>query len=316
MNERKAEFIEYAKKNKKEYYNILKLYDCQKYKEYYIKFNEFYKDIKDEIIKEKEILELKDLFYKINKSVCLNKHQEVCVLTMGVYLSLFLKLSKENKKSENENKSESTKETENIKEKHELTSDTSNDNTNLNFNENFNKINEKIKITSKQINILINIFKQLQKECVEKINSFSMARGDSCVNEIEIDYNNKITFIAYKQMESLVMKNNCIFSGDKNTHQIKVYSDTGKSTTLCVIDNLKIKFNEEKNKKYINVTVGEKTYKIFLLKDKITFFEGIDILENNIKALKNILISLESNKKMINYWLNISKYDDDDILNK
>jgi hypothetical protein len=155
--------------------------------------------------------------------------------------------------------------------------------------------------------MLINILKQLQKEYVEKINNFSVSRGDSNVDNINIDYINKITIIAYKQIESLVTKNNCIFNGNNETYPIKIYSDSGKSTTLCVIDNFKINLLQENKNKIINVLMADKTFKITLLKDKIIYFEGADLLKANMKSLKNILLSLESNKKMINYWLNISK---------
>ena len=307
-NKQKTEFVEYIKKNKKDYYSIFKLYDCQNYKNLYVEFTDFYNKIKnDENIlvheMQKKMIKLKDLFYKIQKSVCLTKHQEICVLTIGVYLSLFLK---QKDYCENNNNNNNNNNSDDIK------SAQSSENDCADFDDtNFDKINEKLNIAQKQFSMLINILKQLQREYVEKINNFSVSRGDSNVDNVNIDYINKITIIAYKQIESLVTKNNCIFNGNNETYPIKIYSDGGKSTTLCVIDNFKINLLQENKNKIINILMADKHFKITLLKDKIIYFEGTDLLKANMKSLKNILLSLESNKKMINYWLNISKNNND-----
>lgn len=305
----KNELIAYIKKNKRDYYTILKLYDCQNYKVFYYKFIDFYyylkndSDLNSDKV-QKQIIELKDLFQKIKKSVCLNKHQEVCVLSIGVYLSLFI-----NVKCSTETKEESQSEIK--EEKSECSSKSDNDNSlDLFDNANFNKINEKLTIAHKQIAILINIVKQLQKEYAEKINIFSISRLNTNIENTSVDYINKITLIAYKQIESLVTKNNCIFNGKEDTCSIKIYSETGKSSTLCIIDNFKINLEEDNKKKYINIRVANINHKIYLMKDKIMYCDGIEILKNAMKSYKNILTSLESNKKMINYWLNISKNND------
>lgn len=293
----KSELISYIKKNKRDYYTIFKSFDCQNYKTFYYNFIDFYNALKNgENLENEEIqtkmTELKELFHKIKKSVVLNKHQEICVLSMGVYLSLFLNMEIENNGENIINSCDS---------------EDYDDPLDLFDNTNFEKINDKLKIAHKQIGILINIMKQLKKECSDKINDFAVSRGDSHIENINVDYINKIILIAYKQIESLVTKNNCIFNGLDDTCPIKIYSENGKSSTLCIIDNFKINLHEEEKKKYINIKVANINYKIYLIKHKITYFEGVDILKNIMKSLKNITISLESNKKMINYWLNISK---------
>jgi len=105
----------------------------------------------------------------------------------------------------------------------------------------------------------------------------------------------------------LVTQNNCVFNGTKDTQPIKVYLNGGQSMTLCIIDNVKFTLVQECNKKYILVNIGSKQYKLVFFGDCITNSSAICVLKQNLCTVKMILYALDSNKKMIENWLNFAK---------
>ncbi len=173
--------------------------------------------------------------------------------------------------------------------------------------EQLEKVSDRLKIVLKQICMLNSILCQMQKEFVEKMNCFGVCDTECYLNCVDIDFQNKLMFVLYKQIESLVTQNNCVFNGTKDTQPIKVYLNCGKSFTVCIIDNVKFTLVQDCNKKYILVNVGSKQYKLWFLSDCMTNAAAICVLKQNCCTVKLILYALSSNSKMINHWLNVAK---------
>lgn len=172
--------------------------------------------------------------------------------------------------------------------------------------EQLKKVTIRLKVVLKQICMLMAIFCQMQQQYVEKMNYLTVCDCECYVDCVSIDSQNKLTYLLYKQVNSLITQGNCIFNGTKDTQPIKVYLNCGKSLTICMIDNIKFTFVQDCKCSYIVVNVGSRQYKLWFLKDCITNAEAICILKENCTTVKLILHALTSNKKMIEHWLNIA----------
>ena len=80
---------------------------------------------------------------------------------------------------------------------------------------------------------------------------FGVCDAECKINCIDIDYQNKLMYILYRQIDSLVTQNNCVFNGTKDTQAIKVYLSCGKSLPVVLIDNVKFTLVKECGKNYI-----------------------------------------------------------------
>jgi hypothetical protein len=173
--------------------------------------------------------------------------------------------------------------------------------------EQIEKVTQKLKSVSKNICMLNSILSEMQKEFVNKMNLFGVSDAECYLNCVDIDFENKLMYVLYKQIDALVTQNNCVFNGTKDTQQIKVYLNCGQSMPICIIDNIKFTFVNECNKKYILVNVGSRQYKLWFLSDCITNEAAICLLKQNCCTIRLILYALASNQKMITHWLNVSK---------
>lgn len=173
--------------------------------------------------------------------------------------------------------------------------------------EQLEKISKKLKGILKLICMLNSILCQMQKEFVEKMNTFGVCDSECYINCVDIDFQNKLMFVLYKQIDSLVTQNNCVFNGTKDTQIIKVYLNSGKSFPLGIIDNLKFTLVQDCGKKYILVNIGSKQFKLWFLTDNMTNAGAICVLKQNCCTIKLILHALSSNNKMISHWLEVSK---------
>jgi hypothetical protein len=169
------------------------------------------------------------------------------------------------------------------------------------------KMTERLKLVLKQLCMLISILCEMQKAFVEKMNCFGVCDMDCLINCIDIDYQNKLMYVLFKQIESLVTRNNCVFNGTKDTQLLKVYLSCGKTLPVIIIDNVKFTFVQQCGKNYILVNIGSKQYKLWFLGECMTNSAAICVLKKNLCTIKLILYALTSNKKMILHWLNVSK---------
>ena len=173
--------------------------------------------------------------------------------------------------------------------------------------EQFEKASKRLKTVLRQICMLKSIFDQMRKEFVEKMNIFGACDAECYLHCSDIDFQNKLMFVLFKQIESLVTQNNCVFNGTKNAQQIKVYMNSGKSLMACIIDNVKFTLITDCNKKYILVNIGCRQYKLWFLGDCTTNSNAICILQQNCCTINLILSAFMSNTKMITQWLSVSK---------
>jgi hypothetical protein len=169
------------------------------------------------------------------------------------------------------------------------------------------KVTLRLKNVLKQICMLVSILCEMQKEFVSKMNTFGVCDSDMYINCIDIDYENKLMFVLYKQIDSLITQSNCVFNGTKDTAPIKVYLNCGKSFTVCIIDNVKFTLVQDCKKKFILVNIGTRQYKLWFLGDCMTNAAAICLLKQNCCTIKLILNALHSNKKMIEHWTNVAK---------
>jgi hypothetical protein len=87
---------------------------------------------------------------------------------------------------------------------------------------------------------------------------------------------------------------------------VKIYLSSEKSSTICIIDNIKFALVTNCDKKYILVKIGSKKYKLCFFNDSITNSSAISLLKHNCSALKLILYALNSNQKMILNWIHLA----------
>lgn len=172
--------------------------------------------------------------------------------------------------------------------------------------EQLRKTTGRLKVVTKQLCMLISILCEMQKAFVEKMNCFGVCDAECKINCIDIDYQNKLMYILYRQIDSLVTQNNCVFNGTKDTQAIKVYLSCGKSLPVVLIDNVKFTLVKDCGKNYILVNVGSRQYQLWFLGDCMTNSAAICILKQNLCTVKLILQALVSNKKMILHWFSVS----------
>jgi hypothetical protein len=169
------------------------------------------------------------------------------------------------------------------------------------------KVSDKLKIVLKQLCMLKAILCEQQQVFVDGMNAFGVCDAECYLDCADINYQNKLLYVMFRQIDSLITQNNCVFNGTKDTQPIKVYLNCGKSLTLCIIDNVKFTFVQDCNKKYILINVGSKQYKMWYLNDCVSHSAAVCLLKQNCCTLKLILCALDTNEKMIKHWLNVSK---------
>jgi len=171
--------------------------------------------------------------------------------------------------------------------------------------EQFCSITKKLEVILSQICMLNVILCELRKEFISKINCFALCDQDGCASTIDVDYENNMMWTTHLQIDSLITKNNCLFTGTSDKHQVKIYLCNGKSLVICTLDNLKFSFEKCYGGSYILVYVGSKSYKLNFLTRCMTNSAAICVLKQNFCTVKMILMALESNRKVIEHWLNL-----------
>jgi len=168
-------------------------------------------------------------------------------------------------------------------------------------------ITSKLKRVLNQLCLLNTILCSLRKEFISKINCFALCDPECCIGGVDIDQQNRLMYTSYKQIESLIMKNNCLFVGSNDTHQVKIYLKNGQSLVVCALDNVKFSLESSHNEKYLFVNIGTKTFKICFLSKCMSNSDAICVLKKNFCIIESILYALATNKKSIEHWVNLAK---------
>ena len=232
------------------------------------------------------------IFKKIIKIDNLDKHYNLDTYTILVYLNILIKFFKLNYKNSDKPVDKNCIPIELI-------------------TKNLHKILDSMNSISYLLYMIKTILSEMQREYLQKINCYNLYDPSLTVNDIDVEYHNKLVNTSYKQLESLISnKDNIgciIFNEITDSHPIEVFFDDGKSFILCYIDNFRIRIAILDGIETIILDIGTKQFKIKKFKEGLDNSSVIIIMKQNFAEIKCILYSILSNQKSISHWLTILK---------
>jgi hypothetical protein len=159
--------------------------------------------------------------------------------------------------------------------------------------------------------MMINIFSEMQREYLQKINYYNLYDQSSTVNASDVEYNIKLITTSYEQLRAICSnKDNIgtnIFNDTSDTHPILALLDDGTTFVLCTIDNFRVRLSTSNGFKVMIVDIGTKQYVVKFLKDTLDNSSTVVVMKENFNTLKAITYAILLNQKLITYWLKVIK---------
>lgn len=159
--------------------------------------------------------------------------------------------------------------------------------------------------------MMSNIFSEMQREYLQKINYYNLYDQSSTVNASDVEYNSKLITISYEQLRAICSNNNNIgtniFNDTSDTHPILALLDDGTTFVLCTIDNFRVRLSTSNGFKVMIVDIGTKQYVVKFLKDTLDNSSTVVVMKENFNTLKAITYAILLNQKLIAYWLKVIK---------
>ena len=169
---------------------------------------------------------------------------------------------------------------------------------------NIEEVTKQLKCINHIYLMLITIFTELQRDYVQKINCYNLYDVSATASSTDNEYHNKLIQTIYNQITTLLSSSNLnIFNNESDTQEINVFLKNGKSFTLCIIDNIRVRLQNISGVKTLVVDIGLSQFLIKFLSDGITNGESTIIMKNNFISCKDIIYAIESNNKSIDYWI-------------
>jgi hypothetical protein len=169
-----------------------------------------------------------------------------------------------------------------------------------------NKIKKLINESKKKLIKLCNLYDVLltitigiERETFNKINTFISYDNDTIINNIDIDYQINLMNIYYNQFNNIISEIPQNLNLDSQI--INIYLSNGKYFSICSIDTITI----EQTTTSIKINIGKTQYIINFLTVNMSVENSIYLFEQNFNNIKNIILCIKSNKKIVTYFLSI-----------
>jgi hypothetical protein len=155
------------------------------------------------------------------------------------------------------------------------------------------------------LNMLKELMVSMQQEFFEKINVYNLHNMTNIIDQPDVEFNNALLDITLKQFDATIKTCNGILYSDRCSKKlIKVFLKTQKYYVLCEIDNFKIKKIKLDASYFLVIDIGKTQYKIQYLQSDFSNGTAIAAWTFNFNNTQNIIKSIDTNQKLIKYWLN------------
>ena len=285
--------------------------DSNKSKDYFVKFINLIitlqkKDINIKIVKKKI-----KLFIKIFKSVKMCDNEQKNLKSMIILLKLiFNNINKHSCGMEESSFDKCSDSNSSCSSSSNSSIDCSNDPLYL-LKKNKNclkEVTKKIKNIAYILKMLNIIFVELQRDYIQKINSYNLYDLNIPSSTTDIEYHNKLIQTIYNQTTSLLENaGSGIFNQESDTQPINVFLNNGSIFTLCIIDNIRIRLDIIDCVKTLIIDIGSSTFSVKFLVDGSTNEVTTIVMKDNFNQVKQFIYALLTNKKSILHWINLLK---------
>jgi hypothetical protein len=158
------------------------------------------------------------------------------------------------------------------------------------------------------LNMLDNIFLELQNEYFQTTNNYNLYNRNGTVKVKDVEYTTKILNVINSQVDTIIkIDDSPLYSASTPHKSIRIYLGSSKYYTICQLDTFRIRKIEHEGANFLVVDIGEREFRIQYLKDSFTIEYVLDVLDFNFKSATQILECIKSNQELIKYWLIVVK---------